>query len=171
MSQDGDPPIRFQAETGPTQSGRPGGFRVVIGLLLLGSLATTVLFLAMGAWPVAGFMGLEVAGVIALLLAHRRWSGRARERITLRDDALRVEREDGRGRREVASLDAYWARVALSPRPGRISELRLVSRGRSVEVGRFLPEVEKHRLADALAAALHELRAPAFDNPKLRLTS
>ncbi|WP_376097676.1 DUF2244 domain-containing protein [Roseomonas sp. CCTCC AB2023176] len=165
-----DTSVRFQAETSPRQSWDPRGFRVVTGLLLIGSVATTTVFWIMGAWPVAGFMGVEVVGVLALMLAHRRWSSRARERITLHDDALRVEREDGRGQREVASLDAYWTKVALHARPGRISELRLTSRGRSIEVGRFLPEVEKLRLAEALSAALRDLRSPVFDNPQLRAT-
>ena len=163
-----DSSVRFEAETSPRQSWDPRGFRLVTGLLLAGSIATTTVFWIMGAWPVAGFMGVEVVGVLALMLAHRRWSNRARERITLHDDALRVEREDGRGRKEVAALDAYWTNVALHARPGRISELRLTSRGRSVEVGRFLPEVEKMRLAEALTNALRDLRSPVFDNPQLR---
>lgn len=160
--------VRFEAVTSPRQSWDARGFRLVMTLLLLGSSVTTVAFWIMGAWPVAGFMGVEIIAVIALMLAHRRWSGRARERITLRDDSLRVEREDGRGRRETAALDVYWARVALLARPGRISELRLSSRGRSVEVGRFLPEVEKLQLAEALTRALRDIRAPVFDNPQLR---
>lgn len=165
-----DPRIRFEAETSPRQSWNPRGFRLVMAILLVGSIATATMFWIMGAWPVAGFMGVEVVAVLALMLAHRRWSNRARERITLRDDGLHVEREDGLGRHEVAALDAYWTRVALHTRPGRISELRLSSRGRSVEVGRFLPEVEKLRLADALTGALRDLRTPAFDNPQLRET-
>ncbi|MBP0444305.1 DUF2244 domain-containing protein [Roseomonas sp. SSH11] len=167
MSTAQDTPL-FEALTTPHQSGTQAGLRVIAGLVLLGSAGLTALFWSLGAWPVAGFMGGEVVLVIGLLRAHRRWSGRIAERITLAGGRIRVVRTDRRGRSVAAELDAYWARVALTPRPGRVSELRLAARGRSVEIGCFLSETEKGSLADALNQALRDYRNPVFDNPQTR---
>ncbi|WP_426956052.1 DUF2244 domain-containing protein [Muricoccus radiodurans] len=160
-------PTLFEAITSPRQSWHAGGFGVVVLLLLIGSGSVTTVFWLLGAWPVAGFMGVEVLLVVSLLLAHRRWSSRAAEHILLRDGRVRVVRTDGRGRREAAEFEAYWAEAALLSRPGRISEGRLSSRGRSVEIGRFLPEAEKADLVRALTQALRDHRSPRFDNPQL----
>ncbi|WP_424135277.1 DUF2244 domain-containing protein [Roseomonas chloroacetimidivorans] len=158
----------FEALATPHQSGTSTGLRVIAGLVLFGSGMLTTLFWALGAWPVAGFMGGEVVLMLGLLRAHRRWSGRIAERITLADGRLRVDRTDRRGRRRSEEFDAYWASVRLSPRPGRVSELRLAARGHSTEIGCFLPELEKADLARALTQALRNYRSPVFDNPQLR---
>jgi uncharacterized membrane protein len=162
-----DAPL-FEALTTPHQSGTPTGLRVIAGLVLTGSAVLTVLFWTLGAWPVAGFMGGEVVLVLSMLRAHRRWSARIAERITLSGGRLCVDRTDRRSRRQVVEFDAYWARVLLLPRPGRVSELRLAARGRSTEIGSFLSDDEKAELADALRRALRDFRSPVFDNPQLR---
>lgn len=158
----------FEAMTVPHQSGTPAGLRVIVALVLTVSGGLTVLFWSLGAWPVVGFMGGEVALVIGMLRVHQRWSSRIAERITLADGRLRVDRTDRHGRRRAVEFDAYWARVALTPRPGRISELRLAARGRSTEIGHFLHEPEKTSLAEALGQALRRYREPVFDNPQTR---
>ncbi|SHI31974.1 Uncharacterized membrane protein [Roseomonas rosea] len=167
MSTAPDTPL-FEALTTPHQSGSQAGLRIIAGLVTAGSAGLTALFWSLGAWPVAGFMGGEVVLVIGLLRAHRRWSARIAERITLAGGRVHVARTDRRGRRESIDLDAYWARIALTPRPGRVSELRLAARGRSVEIGRFLAEEEKADLAEALGEALRRYRNPIFDNPQTR---
>ena len=113
-------------------------------------------------------MGGEVVLVLGLLRAHRRWSARMAERITLAGGRLRVDRTDRRGRHRAVAFDAYWARVAFTPRPGRVSELRLAARGRSAEIGHFLGEDDKADLGRALERALRDYRSPVFDNPQLR---
>ncbi|WP_458095571.1 DUF2244 domain-containing protein [Roseomonas sp. WA12] len=161
-------PLRFEALSVPHQSGTPAGLRIIAGLVLGGSAGLTALFWSLGAWPVAGFMGGEVVLVLGLLRAHRRWSDRLAERIILAEGHLRVERTDRRGRRGALSFEAYWARVVLTPRPGRVSELRLAARGRSTEIGHFLGEDDKTSLAQALSKALRDYRNPVFDNPQTR---
>ena len=46
--------------------------------------------------------------------------------------------------------------------------LLLVARDTREEIGASLGEPQKRELAQALAAALHRLRQPCFDNPQLR---
>jgi uncharacterized membrane protein len=43
-----------------------------------------------------------------------------------------------------------------------------LARGQRIEVGSALGEPEKRDLAEALAAAVHRLKNPVFDNPQLR---
>jgi len=165
---DGQDAPLFEALTVPHQSGTPAGLRAIAALVLTASAGLTALFWSLGAWPVAGFMGGEVVLVIGMLRAHRRWSSRIAERITLAGGRLRVDRTDRKGRRRAVEFDAYWTRVALTPRPGRVSELRLAARGRSTEIGHFLHEPEKTSLAEALGDALRNYRSPVFDNPQTR---
>jgi len=167
MTADQDAAPLFVAVATPHQSGTPLGYRVLAGLVLAASGALTALFWSLGAWPISGFMGGEVLLVLLLLRAQRRWAGRIAERITLAGGRLRVDRTDRRGRKGAVEFDAYWARVTLTPRHGRTSELRLAVRGRSAEIGRFLTEEDKTDLARVLEGALRAYRSPVFDNPQL----
>src|SRR3546814_4547335 len=55
-----------------------------------------IAFLAMGAWPVFGFCGLEVVLIYVCFRLNYR-SGRMFERVRLTDRALTVERHSPRG--------------------------------------------------------------------------
>jgi uncharacterized membrane protein len=159
-------PILFEAVSGPTRSLSRQGLIMFGCCAGLASAIPAVIFVAMGAWPVLGFLGVEVGLAIWLVAAHRRWSAVAEERVELRAGSLRVEQADGRGGRRAAEIDPYWARVELRGTADQPA-LRLVSRGKEVEIGRFLGTVEKRALAQALTAALARYRTPVFDNPML----
>lgn len=158
--------VLFQAISTPQRHSRPR-LRTLALLALLPATAIGTMFLLLGAWPVMGFMGLEAGLVVALVALHRRNAAQTTEMILLTPDSLRVLRAAG-ARREEHALPAYWARVTLTERPGRVSELTVSHRGESIEIGRFLAEEEKRDLAGALEAALASLRSPRFDNPQLR---
>ncbi len=160
-------PVLFEALcTPPRGLGRKGLLILGTGMLL-GAVAIGLLFLLLGAWPVLGFMGLEVAAVFALLAVQRRWSRRAMELVVLSEGRLTISRTDARGRRREVVMDPYWARLRLEERPGRVSALRLHQRQRAVEIGTMLGEEQKRDLAEALGAALRRYREPVFDNPQL----
>ena len=161
-------PVLFEAICTPSRSLGPRGMRLVAAALLGGSAVTGGLFLALGAWPVLGFTGLEAVLVLGLMGLHRRWSRRSMEMLVLTGDRLTIRRTDGRGRREEVSIDPYWARLRLEERPGRVSLLVLRQRGRAIEIGRLLGDEQKRDLAGALGDALRRWREPVFDNPQLR---
>ncbi|MBL6076503.1 DUF2244 domain-containing protein [Belnapia sp. T18] len=141
----------------------------VLSIALLGlSAATGGLFLALGAWPILGFTGIEALLVLGLMTMHRRWSARAMEVLVLTGEQLTIHRTDGRGRQQEIAIDPYWARLRLEERPGRVSLLVLRQRGSEVEIGRLLGDEQKRSLAGALDQALRRLREPVFDNPQLR---
>lgn len=160
-------PILFEAISTPPQSLSRQGMIWLCALAVPAAGIPAVLFALLGAWPVLGFMGLEVGVVLALVALHRRWSAASVERLCLTAGQLTITAADGRGGRRQVALDPYWSRVELREATGLGATLWLVCRGREVEVGRLLAEPEKRDLAAALSAALRRYRNPVFDNPQL----
>ncbi len=144
----------------PHRSLPRSGARLIVAVASVFALAIGTLFWWLGAWPVLGFLGLDVA---LLYLALRASDARARlrERVRLSPDALTVERRHPGGREERFTFQPYWARVELDAgigaEPGRLS---LTSHGRRVTLGAFLAPAQRAELAQTLAAALARLRQP-----------
>jgi uncharacterized membrane protein len=145
----------FQAIITPPRSFHRGGFLVLAALLCGGAVLSGGLFLALGAWPVLGFLGAEIGFVLALILAHARGSGRESEVILLQGGVLRVTRTDRRGQRTVREVAAYWARVERPAEGGAA----VVLHGERLDFGRHLTREECDDLAEALEAALRRARA------------
>lgn len=143
------------------------GRRLVAGALAVGIGAATAVFLLMGAWPMAGFSGLEI--VLALLALHlNARQGRGSEMLLLQGGMARIIRTDPRGRRSETALPLGFLRTELRERPGRVPGLFLHHRQQEVEIGTALGEDDKRSLAAALADAIRQAQAPRFDNPQLR---
>jgi uncharacterized membrane protein len=148
---------RFRAVLHPHRSLGPTGFLVLMSAIGAVSFATGMVFLAMGAWPVLGFFGLDVALVyVAFRLNYR--SGRLYEMVELTPETLTVTRVHPSGKRECFDFNPYWARVRLDEGPHGRTELRLASHGRELAFGRFLTDDERRDFSDALAGALTEAR-------------
>ena len=64
----------------------------------------------MGAWPVFGFFGLDVA-LIYYAFKRNYGSGRLYETITLSPEVLKLTRVHPSGEREEFDFNPYWARV------------------------------------------------------------
>ncbi len=160
-------PILFIAEIPPYRSLSRRGITIVVCVLAALSVGVAATAWVIGAWPVAGFAGLEIPAVFLLL----RWNARgadSMERLVLTEDRLSIHRTDPRGRQTRITLSPAWLNAVLEEPPGRVPSLVLVNRKLRVEVARGLGEGEKRDLAQALKAALHRLRSPTFDNPQLR---
>lgn len=159
MTRDGTPPV-FTATLSPQRSLDRRGLWIAAGVLGVAGTAIAVLFLALGAWPVVGFVGIEIALVIAVLLLHHRL-GRTTEEVVLDARALTVTRR--RGRRTVTRWEfpPGWLRVTMvDDEHGRPAGVLLASHGRRLAVGRFLTPEEQAAFAAALRAALAAWRAP-----------
>ena len=161
-----DPPL-FQAVVKPHRSLSRKAVMIVICCMLTGSLAVTSLMVLLGAWPVIGFNGADIALAIFLIWLNIR-AARAVELIILRPDALEITRTDFRGRQQHVALAPYWLNIVLEERQGTVPKLLLASRGGQTEIARQLGETEKRDLAAALTRALNHWRNPRFDNPQLR---
>ena len=98
-----DPPladVSFERVLLPHRSLPPHGFRVMTGLLGIISIAVGIGFVSVGAWPICGFFGLDVAALyLAFRLSYR--SARRREVLRLAGDDFTVERVSIYGERRV----------------------------------------------------------------------
>jgi uncharacterized membrane protein len=148
----------FHAVLRPYRSLPPSGFAATMGLMAGVSLLSGAMFWRMGAWPVAGFFGLDVFLLyLALTLSYR--SGRLYETVELTPARLTLTRVHPSGRREQFDCNPYWARVELSEWPDGRTRLGIRVQGRHLVFGHFLTDDERRDLASALRAALFEARA------------
>jgi uncharacterized membrane protein len=153
------PAVHFATSLVPHRSLSPEGFRWLIRGAVAANLLIGLPMLLLGAWPVLGFMGLDV-WLLWFLFKRSYLDARRSETLLLTDRELIVDRVAPDGEREQHRLDAYWLRVELL---GKDSErLVLVSRGNRVVIGRFLAPSERRRVAEQLKAALADMRAPRY---------
>jgi len=128
-----------------------------MGLIGGVSFITGVLFMLKGAWPVFGFLGLDVALVwFAFRRSYR--AGRAEERLSIHDGDLVIRRVHPDGRQQVWRFPAYWARVDLAPHHSGDNELTIGSHGHRVTIASFLSPDERVDLAAALQDAIRDWR-------------
>jgi uncharacterized membrane protein len=150
---------RFSAVLTPHRSLGPKGFMVLMTAVCVVSFGTGLFFYLLGAWPVMGFMGLDVALIyIAFKLNFR--ALRLYETVDLTNDALTVTRVAPSGKAESWSFNPYWVRLTLRPRLGRSSELTLISHGKRLVFASFLTDEEREDFAAALSTALSSAPGP-----------
>ena len=153
----GEPTI-FSAVLTPHRSLSRGGF-IVLMLVLGGiSLATGIVFLLAGAWPVFGFCGLDVLLVyLAFQVSYRR--AKAYEQVTVTPSELTVRKVSHYGRISEWTLNPLWVRLdRVVHAEFGIERLFLVSHGRRLAIAGFLGPEEKASFALALSAALGEAK-------------
>lgn len=153
-----DTPI-FSAVLRPHRSLSPRGFMLVMLALVSCSFTAGLAFWAMGAWPVVGFMGLDIFLVqLAFRLNYRQ--ARAFEEIAVFRDRLTIARTTARGETTASEFNPYWARLEVERHPeAGVTRLTIASHGKRLEVAGFLGPWERESFAAALAAALAEARA------------
>jgi uncharacterized membrane protein len=115
-------------------------------------------FLMIGAWPVFGFFGLDVALIyLAFRLNFR--AGRIYETVEVNRERLKLTRVHPAGNKEVFDFNPFWVRVRLvANHPDGRTSLRLAAQGREVLFAQFLTDDERRDLAEALSGALVEAR-------------
>lgn len=131
---------------------------VLMGAVCMVSFGTGLFFYLLGAWPVIGFMGLDVALIYAAFRLNFR-ALRLYETVDLTEDALTVTRVAPSGRSQSWSFNPYWVRLRLAPRIGRSSELSIASHGKRLVFASFLTDDEREDFASALSSALSSARS------------
>jgi uncharacterized membrane protein len=134
-------------------------FAALMSAVCMVSFGTGLLFYLIGAWPVVGFMGLDVALIyIAFKLNYR--AARLYETVDLTPNTLTVTRVQPSGKAESWSFNPYWVRLSLEDRIGRSSELSIASHGKRLVFATFLTDPEREDFAQALSAAISANKAP-----------
>jgi uncharacterized membrane protein len=150
-------PIYLDAVLEPPRSLSPRGFsRVMLGLGAL-SLVVGLIFLLTGAYPVVGFMGLEILALWLVFKASFRAQS-ARTYVQVTAEAVTVRKVDGWGRERRANLPSHFARVEFDRAAHGADALRLAASDKAYPLGEFLTPRERESFARRLAAALSEAR-------------
>lgn len=156
--EDGPDEILFSAELRPYRSLSPRGFALLLMLVAVTGFASGLLFWSLGAWPIAGFFGLDILAIqFAFRLNYR--AARAREIVEMTRGRLKIEKIAPNGRRETFAFNPYWARLEVERvADWGITRMVLSSHGRRLAIGGFLNPDDREGFAAALSEALAAVR-------------
>ena len=151
-------PTIFSATITPHRSLGNIGFLVLMVAFGGVSFVTGVAFLLMGAWPVFGFFGLDVALLYwAFRLNYRHAAGYEEVKIT--PSALTIRKISHRGKIREWVLNPLWVKLDMDTiEDFGIARLFLVSRGKQLTIANFLGPDEKASFATALGSALNDAK-------------
>lgn len=156
----------FTAIITPHRSLGPRGFLILMAVMSVFSFAAGIAFLMIGAWPVVGFFGLDVALLyLAFRINYRRAT--AFEEVIVTPESMTVRKVSHHGKVREWSANPLWVRLEqdIDEEYG-IERLDLVSRGERVSVAGFLGPDEKVSFARALDRALAQAkRGPDYTPP------
>jgi uncharacterized membrane protein len=158
---DNDPgpePTLFSAIITPQRSLSGKGFLAVMALVGGLHFIGGMFFFVLGAWPVVGFLGLDVLLVYWAFRANYR-AAAAFEEVTVTPSELRLRRVGQRGEVAEWTLNPVWTKLDREKHEEfGLLKLFVVSRGRRFAVAGFLSPKERESFAAALSAALGEAR-------------
>lgn len=152
-----DTPI-FERRLRPHRSLSQGQLRLLLLAVGAVGVVTSMPFVIVGAWPVAGFFGVDVVLVYLAFAASFR-SARAYEDLSLTPLELQVAKVSPKGVRAEWRFNPSWVRLERDEHDEfGTQRLDLVSRGLRVEVAGFLGPGAKADLAQDLQRALAQAR-------------
>jgi uncharacterized membrane protein len=123
--------------------------------------AMSLSFLAMGAWPVLGFFGLDIVLFGWLIWLNVR-DARRKETVSVSRTALEVKRFCPKGmRRELHRFNPFGTKLDVARHEEfGVTKLSLIARGKPhITVGDFLNPDDKESFAKALGSALAKARS------------
>ena len=154
----------FNIRLVPHRSLQPRHFKILMGLFCVVGIASSLPFVIMGAWPVAGFFGLDILLIFVAFKANYR-AARAYEDVIVTPLELMLTKVSAKGARREWRFHPAWVRVdKVEHFEFGLQRLALRSRGRSVEVAAFLGPDAKADFASRLMRALSEAkRGPRYN--------
>ena len=149
----GETPL-FSAMITPHRSLGRDGFRIVMIAICLAAAAISLRFIALGVWPVTGFLGLDILALyVAFQVSYRR--ARGFEELVLTPIELQFRRVTHRGEEREWRLNPLWTKLVRETHEEfGLQRLALVSGRERIVIARELSPGERESLADALGAAL-----------------
>ena len=158
-------PTLFSALLTPHRSLNRTGFLLVMAFVSVASFAAGIACLMIGAWPVLGFLGLDLLAIyFAFKINFRR--AKAYEEILVTPSELRLRRVSHRGHVMEWAFNPLWVQLdQVVHEEFGIEKLYLISKGRRVALASFLGPDEKASFAKALMVALAAARRGPIHNP------
>ena len=148
----------FDVVLTPHRSLGPRGFFFLMLAVAGVSFSAGLFFFLVGAWPVVGFLGLDVLLIYGAFKLNYR-AARMYETLTLTPEHLEVQRVNHWGEQQCWRFSPAWLRVEIDDEPESDSPLLLRAHGKRLEIARFLSPEERLDLAQALRRALAPLSA------------
>jgi uncharacterized membrane protein len=157
QSNEADTPV-FSALIKPHRSLNGEAYRILITCLCLATLVSSIPFMVMGAWPVAGYFGLDL---IALLIAFRVnfRQAQAYEEVVLSYVELVLRQVSPRGETREWRLNPQWVRIERQDdEEFGLRHIAIVSGPTRIDVAGQLSPAERADFLQALEAGLLEVR-------------
>jgi uncharacterized membrane protein len=145
----------------PSPPLRPRILLAILGLVAAANAAIALYFVRRGAWPIAPFLGADVA-LLAWAFRASLVAARRAEHVTLTHAMLRIARHPPHGEGDEIRFNPYWVRVEMADPPDHGSQLVLRSHGKGLKIGTFLATDERAAFARLLKGALRQARETAF---------
>jgi uncharacterized membrane protein len=150
-------PVYLDAVLQPPRSLSPRGFDRL--MLFVGSVSFVfgMVFILNGAYPVAGFMGLEV--LLLWVLFHRSFEyQRSKTLVRVTAESVEVARIDPKGRARRLLIPTYHARILHDPNATGRAALRIAVSGKAYPIGDHLSVEDRESFALRLTGALADAR-------------
>jgi uncharacterized membrane protein len=148
----------FAAKLTPHHSLGRKGFRVVLVLIAVLATIPGIIFFSMGAWPIVGFFGLDIALITWAMWSSQR-DGKRYEEVTLWPDQLEIKQVDGVGKETLTRFSPHAVKLVVDRDFNeRTTALHLRTRDRDVMLGQFLNQDEKSSFSKAFGTALKRAR-------------
>ncbi len=150
--------IYLDAVLTPNRSLSRRGFVIAMAGMSVASFLAGLMFWSIGAFPIAGFLGLDILGI--WLAFHFCFRGQREEtRVTVTARNIILNHCDKRGACRSAEVPTAFARVELDEPVTPASWLRIEYGRTAWVIGRFLTPDERRSFAAALREALRRARA------------
>lgn len=151
------PPL-FAATLSPYRSLSEKGLHYLVLFTACLALIPGTIFYMSGAWPIVGFLGLDVLALYWALRASM-FETRRRENVTLWRDRLEIDQISPMGKCRSHAFNPFWVRFGIErDHDDNVTRLTLAMRQKTLEIARFLGPDEKAGFAKAFSEALHRAR-------------
>ena len=162
LALDASGPVYMDALLTPNRSLSRRGLWILLAVLAAYNLLVMVFLLAIGAFPVPIFLGLDFVGVLVAFRISNRRAGRA-ERVHVTAERVQVSHRPPQGsERTVWSSPTAFTRVALEQAGEHEARISLRLSGRALRVGASLSPGERSSFAAELERAIRAARMERY---------
>jgi len=141
----------------PNRSLSKTGFKVLMIIVSFICITCGMVFYFMGAWPVFGFLGLDIVLIYFAFKINYR-SGKIYENIRIASKIFTVSRIFPSGKMQVWKLNPSWAKVEFIESRNQ-SRLLVSSEKKVVSIGSFLNAFDKKKLARKIQNSIKTYKA------------
>ena len=148
----------FAATLTPHRSLTRRGYRYVVALVCVFASIPGIVFFSLGAWPIVGFLGLDILAIGWALSASLK-AGKEYEEVTLWPDELEIKQVDKRGKAKLTRFNPFFVKLVIDRDFNeRTTGLHLRTRDSDLTIGAFLNPDDKSSFAKAFGTALKKSR-------------